>query len=958
MAILEVPRLSSSNVGMSLVMCLCWYLLVIGADSQRTDPNEVNALQSIRRSLNDPFNRLARWSRGDPCLSNWTGIVCYNTTLGDGNFHVREILLLGRNLTGTLSPELGRLSNLTIMDFMWNNITGTIPKEIGNIKTLELLLLNGNQLTGSLPEELGNLVNLDRIQIDQNFISGPIPLSFANLDKVKHFHMNNNSLSGQIPRELARLPNLVHMLLDNNNLSGPLPPELSEIPNILILQLDNNNFGGSTIPSSYGNISTLLKLSLRNCSLLGTLPDWSNSPNIAYIDLSLNQLTGPIPTGSISKNITTIDLSSNNLTGTIPDSFSGLPLLQKLSVANNTLNGSIPSGIWQNRTLNSTERVILDFEFNGFSGISGLLPVQSNITIGLLGNPACPSNLPRLYCVPHNGDFNDTLVTTDLYGCPPDLCPDGYQYAPPSPTKQCTCMAPVYVGYRLKSPGFSDFFPYIDSFKEYLSSGLEMNLSQLEIQSAEWQEGPRLRMDLKIFPNNGTSGIFNRSEILWIREMFSGWRIPDSEVFGPYEFLSFTLLPPYVEELPGGSSGLNKGALAGIILGTIAGSVTLSAIVALLILRRYTKKHNTPSRRRPSTRISIRIDGVKDFTYSELAVATNSFDNSTVVGSGGYGKVHRGVLANGTVVAIKRAQEGSLQGEKEFLTEIELLSRLHHRNLVSLLGYCDEEGEQMLVYEFMPNGTLRDHLSSKSKVPLSFARRIKVALGSARGILYLHTEANPPIFHRDIKATNILLDSTFTAKVADFGLSRLAPVPELEGGVPSHVSTVVKGTPGYLDPEYFLTHKLTDKSDVYSLGVVFLEMLTGMHPISHGKNIVREVNIAYRSGMIFSILDERMGSYPSECVEKFINLALKCCQEETDARPAMTEVYRELENIWLVVADSDTNWSESLTGTGDSGKISASGTPTSSSSTRNPYVSQDVSGSDLISGVIPSIAPR
>lgn len=955
MAILEVPRLSSSNVGMSLVMCLCWYLLVIGADSQRTDPDEVNALQAIRESLNDPFNRLARWSRGDPCLSNWTGIVCYNTTLGDGNFHVREILLLGRNLTGTLSPELGRLSNLTIMDFMWNNITGTIPKEIGNIKSLELLLLNGNKLTGFLPEELGNLVNLDRIQIDQNSISGPIPQSFANLDKAKHFHMNNNSLSGQIPRELARLPNLVHMLLDNNNLSGPLPPELAEIPNLLILQLDNNNFGGSTIPSSYGNISTLLKLSLRNCSLRGTLPDWSNSPNIAYIDLSLNQLTGPIPTGSLSKNITTIDLSSNNLTGTIPDSFSGLPLLQKLSVANNALNGSIPSGIWQNRTLNSTERVILDFEFNRFSDISGLLPVQSNITIGLQGNPACSNNqLP--YCEPHNGDFNNTLVNTDLYGCPPDVCPDGYQYAPPSPTRRCTCMAPVYVGYRLKSPGFSDFSPYVDSFKEYLSEGLEMNLSQLEIQTAEWQEGPRLRMDLKLFPNNVTSRMFNQSEILWIREMFSGWRIPDSAVFGPYEFLSFTLRPPYDEDLPGGSSGLSKGALAGIILGTIAGSVTLSAIVSLLILRRYAKKHNAPSRRRPSTRISIRIDGVKDFTYSELAVATNDFDNSTVVGSGGYGKVHRGVLANGTVVAIKRAQEGSLQGEKEFLTEIELLSRLHHRNLVSLLGYCDEEGEQMLVYEFMPNGTLRDHLSSKSKVPLSFARRIKVALGSARGILYLHTEANPPIFHRDIKATNILLDSTFTAKVADFGLSRLAPVPELEGGVPSHVSTVVKGTPGYLDPEYFLTHKLTDKSDVYSLGVVFLEMLTGMHPISHGKNIVREVNIAFRSGMIFSILDERMGSYPSECVEKFINLALKCCQEETDARPGMTEVYRELDNIWLMVAESDTNLSESLTG--DSGKISTSGTPTSSSSTRNPYVSQDVSGSDLISGVIPSIAPR
>jgi serine/threonine protein kinase len=157
---------------------------------------------------------------------------------------------------------------------------------------------------------------------------------------------------------------------------------------------------------------------------------------------------------------------------------------------------------------------------------------------------------------------------------------------------------------------------------------------------------------------------------------------------------------------------------------------------------------------------------------------------------------------------------------------------------------------QMLVYEYMPNGTLRDNLSAKAKEGLSFAMRLRIALGSSRGILYLHTEADPPIFHRDIKASNILLDSKFVAKVADFGLSRLAPLPETEGSAPGYVSTVVKGTPGYLDPEYFLTHKLTDKSDVYSLGVVFLELLTGMQPISHGKNLVREVN--YQSS-VFSI---------------------------------------------------------------------------------------------------------
>ncbi|XP_022874433.1 probable LRR receptor-like serine/threonine-protein kinase At1g06840 isoform X1 [Olea europaea var. sylvestris] len=862
------------------------------------------------------------------------------------------------NISGSLSPQLGQLSYLKILDFMWNNITGSIPKEIGSIKTLELLLLNGNQLTGSLPDEIGFLPNLNRIQIDQNQISGSIPASFANLNNAKHFHMNNNSLSGQIPPELSRLPNLVHLLLDNNNLSGYLPPELSEMPNLLILQLDNNNFDGSEIPLSYSNMSLLLKMSLRNCNLQGPIPNWSSMPSIAYIDLSLNQLNGSIPAGDLSENITTVDLSYNNLNGTIPDSFSRLPYLQKLSLANNSLSGSVPSTIWQNRTLNESERLFLDFQNNMFSNISGSRALPLNVTVSLRGNPICLRGNLVQFCGSQDEGFSNILNKTDARACLMS-CPPPYELAPPSPNSTCFCAAPLLVGYRLKSPGFSDFRPYIDRFEEYLSTGMKLNIYQLHIDSAEWQKGPRLRMYLKIFPvyvNNSTF-LFNRSEVRRIRSLFSGWNIPDSEVFGPFELLNFTLLDPYRDESSSSSSGISKGALAGIILGTIAGSVTLSAFVALLILKMHMKKHHRTSKRRPSnaaSRISIRIDGVKDFTYGEMAQATNNFANSSVVGQGGYGKVYRGILADGTVVAIKRAEEGSLQGEKEFFTEIELLSRLHHRNLVQLMGYCDEEGEQMLIYEFMSNGNLRDHLSGKSKLPLSFAMRIRIALGSAKGILYLHTEANPPIFHRDIKATNILLDPKFTAKVADFGLSRLAPVPEFEGGVPSHVSTVVKGTPGYLDPEYFLTHKLTDKSDVYSLGVVFLELLTGMHPISHGKNIVREVNIAYRSGTIFSVIDEGMGSYPSECVEKFINLALKCCQDETDSRPSMAEVVRELENIWLMMPESDTMISESIV-TDHEKDI----TPQSSSSTlKHPYVSQDISGSDLVSGVMPTITPR
>lgn len=246
------------------------------------------------------------------------------------------------------------------------------------------------------------------------------------------------------------------------------------------------------------------------------------------------------------------------------------------------------------------------------------------------------------------------------------------------------------------------------------------------------------------------------------------------------------------------------------------------------------------------------------------------------------------------------------------------------------------------------------YIAGKSKEALSFAMRLRIALGSAKGILYLHTEANPPIFHRDIKATNILLDSGFTAKVADFGLSRLAPIPDLEGTAPAYVSTVVKGTPGYLDPDYFLTRKLTDKSDVYSLGVVFLELLTGMPPIVHGKNIVREVKEAYSSGRMISAIDKHIGSHLPECVEKFMTLALKCCEEETGARPSMAEVVRELEDIWLLMPEPEAKLAES-SATSPGGYAILS----SSAATRNPHTSSDDSlGRDPGSEVISTLTPR
>ncbi|KAG2672827.1 hypothetical protein I3760_13G059900 [Carya illinoinensis] len=532
--------------GIFVVAWLCWTSLSFGAQGAITDPVEVTALRAIKRSLIDPNKNLSNWNRGDPCTSSWIGVVCFDTTLDDGYLHVQQLVLLKMGLSGSLSPELGKLLYLQILDFMWNGISGSIPKEIGNITTLELLLLNGNNLTGPLPEELGYLSNLNRIQIDQNNISGPIPVSFANLNKMKFFHMNNNSISGQIPPELSRLPSLVHFLLDNNNLSGYLPPEFSELLSLVILQLDNNHFDGTTIPASYSRMSELRKLSIRNCNLQGEIPDLSQIPNLNYLDLSLNLLNGTIPTGRLSENITSI------LTGTIPVSFSNLTRLQILSIANNSLNGSIPSTIWQNRTLNGNERLTVELQNNKLTKITGDTNLPPHVTVWLQGNPFCSNTNLVSFCVSESDAENKNQgPTNNTLDCPLVRCPPPYELSPKSP-EGCFCAAPLLVVYQLRSPGFSDFRPYKSLFEDYLTSGLDLLPYQLYIDSFIWEEGPRLKMYLKLFPvyNNQSDNafIFNRSEVGRIMNMFKSWSIRDSDIFGPYQLLNFTLLDFYKDD--------------------------------------------------------------------------------------------------------------------------------------------------------------------------------------------------------------------------------------------------------------------------------------------------------------------------------------------------------------------------------------------------------------------------
>ncbi|CAN6441687.1 unnamed protein product [Victoria cruziana] len=220
------------------------------------------------------------------------------------------------------------------------------------------------------------------------------------------------------------------------------------------------------------------------------------------------------------------------------------------------------------------------------------------------------------------------------------------------------------------------------------------------------------------------------------------------------------------------------------------------------------------------------------FTYEELAIATNGFSSENLLGQGGFGYVHKGILPNGKEVAIKQLKSGSGQGEREFHAEVEIISRVHHKHLVSLVGYCISGTQRLLVYEFVPNNTLEFHLHGRSQPTMDWSTRLKIALGAARGLAYLHEDCHPRIIHRDIKAANILLDFKFEAKVADFGLAKLSADNN------THVSTRVMGTFGYLAPEYASSGKLTEKSDVFSFGVMLLELITGRRPFDASQSFV------------------------------------------------------------------------------------------------------------------------
>ncbi|GLT60086.1 hypothetical protein SLA2020_328700 [Shorea laevis] len=748
-----------------------------------------------------------------------------------------------------------RVTSITLGNLgLEGQVFGDIPS-LTELQTLDLSYNKG--LTGSLPPSIGNLKKLTNLKLVGCGFTGTIPDTIGNLQQLAILDLNSNNFKGQIPPSIGNLSNLNWLDLADNQLGGAIPVSDGTTPGLDML-----------VHAKYFNLG--------QNQLSGEIPEQIFSSNMALVHLFFdsNNLIGPIPsTLGLVQSLQVIHFDNNFLSKSVPSNLNNLTSLQQLYLSNNKLSGSLPSLTGMSK-LNT-----LDLSNNTFS--ASVIPtwVSSLSSLTTLGmeNTQLQGEVPvNLFSLPN-------LQTVGLKG------------------NQLN-------GTLALGEGFSNQLSLVDLQNNSISefNGTEGNNIQIRLADNPICEGIGATKAYCVVPQSNSTSLSTTPPNSCLPTTCNSDHISSPTCRCAY---------PYTDARNFAKS------TTGIIIGAaIGGSVLLllSLLAGFYAFHQKKKVERASLESNPFAHWDVesssgsipQLKGARCFSFEELKKYTNNFSEANDIGSGSYGKVYRGTLPNGELVAIKQAQQGSIQGGLEFKTVIEHLSRVHHKNVVNLLGFCFERGEQMLIYEYVPNGSLCETLSGKSGIKLDWTRRLKIALGVARGLAYLHELANPPIIHRDIKSTNILLDQRLTAKVADFSLSK--PISDSEKG---RVTTQVKGTIGYLDPKYHMTQQLTEKSDVYSFGLLLLELVVGRRPIEEGKYIVREVRMALDKKKdlysLHQILDPALVDASLKGLEKFVDLAMSCVEELGADRPTMGEVVKEIENI-MQIAGMNPN-SESAT---------------------------------------------
>lgn len=797
---------------------------------------------------------------------------------------------------GTL-PDFSPLKSLRILDLSYNQYSGDFPVSVTKLTNLEILNFNENpgfkpwqlpenisgltklttmilatcMVEGRIPAAIGDMTSLVDLELSGNYLLGEIPKEIGMLKKLQQLELYYNKLTGKIPDELGNLTELRDLDMSVNMLTGTIPESIFRLPKLEVLQLYNNTLTGE-ISGAIENSTTLSILSVYDNYLTGPLPQklGQSSPMIV-LDLSENNLTGPLPSEVCNGGkLLYFLLLANKFSGKIPNSYEKCTSLLRFRVSRNYLEGSIPEGL-----LGLPHVSIIDLSYNNLSGyLANTFGSARNLSELFLQNNKISGILPPEI----SGATN--LVKIDLS--------NNLLFGP----------IPAEIGYLRK---LNLLLLQVNKFTSSIPDTLSLlkSLNVLDLSNNQLTGGiPESLVELLPnsinFSNNQLSGPIPVSLIKGgLVESFSGNPGLCVSVYVNSSDRSFPIC----------SKTSNRKKLNSIW--AIVISIVLIIFGAILFVKRRFNQEKAAIEHDETMSSSLFSYDVKSFhriSFQQKEVIEAMVEKN-IVGHGGSGTVYKIELSNGEVVAVKRlwsrktketASEDQSCLDKELKTEVETLGNIRHKNIVKLYCYFSSLDWNLLVYEYMPNGNLWDALH-KGYVHLDWPTRHQIALGIAQGLAYLHHDLLPPIIHRDIKSTNILLDVNYQPKVADFGIAK---VLQARGGKDS-TTTVIAGTYGYLAPEYAYSSKATTKCDVYSFGVVLMELITGKKPVEpefgESKNITFWVsNKVDNKGGAMEVLDKRLSETFKDEMIMVLRIAIRCTYKTPTQRPTMKEVVQLL----------------------------------------------------------------
>ncbi|TKW32768.1 hypothetical protein SEVIR_2G189100v4 [Setaria viridis] len=864
--------------------------------------------------------------------------------------HVTEIFLKEQNFSAKLPPDFADLPNLLQLDLsrnlfhggvpdqwarmkklqglslMANRLSGQFPMVLTKITSLTNLSIEGNEFHGPIPPEIGGLIRMEKLILSVNEFTGPLPTALSLFSNLTDLRISSTNFSGRLPDFWGKLKRLEKLQIGGSLLEGPIPSSLSELTNLSDLRISDLRGSGSAFPD-LSVMKSMRTLVLRKCSISGSIPSYIGSwTTLKHLDLSFNKLSGEIPPSFANlRGVDYIYLTGNSLSGNIPGWLLRRNKITDISFNNFTMGSSGPNQCLQGSvnlgesyspemdSLNSVQPCLK----RNFPCVASNGQYQYSLHINCGDKEAIingtkyeadttPKGASLLYVSPGSnwafsstGNFMDDNITDDNFiatSISKLVMPNSELYtkarlSPLSLTYYGLCMfsGSYTVNLHFAEIVFTNDSTYCSLGKRRFNVFIQgrMVLENFNIEQPSGADGKPVIKTFQTYVTNHTLEI----QFYWAGRGTTG--IPYRGSYGPL-ISAITVTPNFQIPLavePPKTRDSKRSSRVSIAL--VIGIPVIAIFTALIVGIYCIKKRRKSLMHKELRALDLQIGS---FTLRQIKAATRNFDAANKIGEGGFGSVYKGLLSDGTIIAVKQLSSRSKQGNREFVNEIGMISALQHPNLVKLYGCCTEGNQLSLVYEYMENNCLaRALFVEQYRLRLDWPTRHKICLGIARGLAYLHEESAIRIVHRDIKASNILLDKDLNAKISDFGLAKLNEDDH------THISTKVAGTIGYMAPEYAMRGYLTDKADVYSFGVVALEVVSGKSNTNYRPKedfvyLLDWACVLHERGALLELVDSDLGSnYSTEEALLMLNVALLCTTAAPTLRPKMSKVVSLLE---------------------------------------------------------------